>query len=76
MSAKDYFDKQKGLTSLRSSTKGDASKVEDLWRSDKYGYKYNYDDDNSYALEQIIVDYPTRVAELLDQYGFNPHTLM
>ena len=31
MSAKGYFDKQKGLTSLRSSTKGDASKVvEDL----------------------------------------------
>ena len=55
----------------------DASKVEDLWQhNDKYGYKYNYDDDNTYALEQIIVDYPTRVAELLDQYGFNPHTLM
>ena len=55
----------------------DASKVEDLWqRNDKYGYKYDYDDDNTFALEQIIIDYPTRVAELLDQYGFNPHTLM
>ena len=58
----------------------DVSEVEDLWRNvsggDKYGYRYNYDDDNSYDLEQIIVDYPTRVAELLDSYGFNPHTLM
>ena len=55
----------------------DASKVEDLWqRNDKYGYRYDYDEDNTFALEQIIVDYPTRVAELLDQYGFNPHTLM
>ena len=58
----------------------DVTQVEDLWRNvsggDKYGYRYNYDDDNSYDLEQIIVDYPTRVAELLDSYGFNPHTLM
>ena len=58
----------------------DVSEVEDLWRNvsggDKYGYKYNYDDDNAFDLEQIIIDYPTRVAELLDSYGFNPHTLM
>jgi len=58
----------------------DVSEVEDLWRNvsggDKYGYKYSYDDDNAFDLEQIIIDYPTRVAELLDSYGFNPHTLM
>ena len=58
----------------------DVTQVEDLWRNvsggDKYGYKYNHNDDNAYDLEQIIIDYPTRVAELLDSYGFNPHTLM
>ena len=54
----------------------DVSEVEDLWRNVSGGYKYNYNDDNAYDLEQIIIDYPTRVAELLDSYGFNPHTLM
>ena len=54
----------------------DVTQVEDLWRNVSGRYKYNYDNDNSYDLEQIIVDYPTRVAELLDSYGFNPHTLM
>ena len=55
----------------------DPSVVEDLWRNkDKYGYNYGKDAENINGLEQLIIDYPTRVAEMLDQYGFTPHQLM
>jgi len=53
----------------------DPSVVDDLW----YGSYARYskaDDDNLYALEQLIVDYPSRVAEMLDSYGITPAQLM
>tara|TARA_R100001510_G_scaffold39323_1_gene35778 strand:- start:1208 stop:2176 length:969 start_codon:yes stop_codon:yes gene_type:complete len=55
----------------------DPSVVDDLWRgTDKYGYNYGKDDENIDGLERLVIDYPHRVAEMLDQYGFTPQQLM
>ncbi len=55
----------------------DPSVVDDIWKgTDKYGYNYGKDDENIDSLERLVIDYPTRVAEMLDQYGFTPQQLM
>ena len=40
------------------------------------GYSYKADEENVCQLESLIIDYPHRVAEMLDQYGFTPYSLM
>ena len=34
------------------------------------------DEENIAGIESLILDYPERIAELLDQYGFTPYSLM
>ena len=53
----------------------DPSVVDDLWQGSYRSYS-KADEDNLFALEQLIVDYPTRVAEMLDSYGITPAQLM
>ena len=46
---------------------------------DKWGYSSKYsktDEENVYQLEELIADYPHKIAELLDAYGFTPYSLM
>jgi len=55
--------------------KRDPSIVEDTWGySSKYSNKV--DEENVCQLESLVIDYPHKVAEMLDQYGFTPHSLM
>lgn len=46
---------------------------------DKWGYSSKYsktDEENVYQLEELVADYPHKIAELLDAYGFTPYSLM
>lgn len=58
--------------------KRDPSVVEDkyVYRSQAIGYEPVCNEDNIDQLETLVIDYPQKVAEMLDQYGFTPHSLM
>jgi hypothetical protein len=58
--------------------KRDPSIVEDMYvyRSQSKGYQPTIDEENVCQLESLIIDYPHKVAELLDAYGFTPYSLM
>ena len=50
---------------------------------DKWGDSYinsevsdSNDEVNTYQLEELVIDYPHRVAEMLNAYGFTPYSLM
>ena len=52
----------------------DPTKVEDTWG---YSSKYSKSDEvNTYQLEELVIDYPHKIAQLLDAYGFTPYSLM
>ena len=40
------------------------------------GYESVYDEDNIGQLETLVIDHPYKIAEMLEQYGFTPHSLM
>jgi len=55
--------------------KRDPSIVEDTWGySSKYSNKV--DEENVCQLEQLVIDYPHKIAELLDGYGYTAYGLM
>jgi len=58
--------------------KRDPSVVEDLYkyRGQSKDYQPTIDEENVCQLESLIVDYPHKVAELLDAYGFTSYSLM
>ena len=58
--------------------KRDPSIVDDLYayRGHSKGYQPSIDEENVCQLESLVIDYPHKVAEMLDQYGFTPHSLM
>lgn len=58
--------------------KRDPSVVEDkyVYRSQAIGYEPVCNEDNIDQLETLVIDYPHKIAEMLDQYGFTPYSLM
>jgi hypothetical protein len=55
----------------------DPAVFEDDYRLYSYGSGTSTTDkENVYDLTALVRDYPSAIAELLDQYGFNPYSLM